>query len=440
MTISENFKKYFYNTGWLFAEKSVYLLAGFIIGIFVARYLGPSDFGILNYAISFVLLFGMFASFGMDFIVVRELISRKEDRDKILGTAFLIKLAGAFIVIFLIYGMLQLLGNDQTTVLLVMVISGGLIFQSFFVIDFYYQSQVRSKRTAIVRIAVVIIIALAKLLLIWKGMPLVYFGAVIFLEYMLYGLGFLLMYRLDRLLPRNWKWDSIFAKKVIKNSFPIFLSAVAVVAYQRVDQIMIMEMLGADASGNYAAAVRLTQVWFFLPTIITMSLFPAILQIKKESFEKYKNNLRTLLSFMLLLALIICIPIALLSPQIIKYTFGSEYSQAAGVLFIYAWVTIFVFIGAVRGKWLIAENLHKFLAIFGLIGLAINIIMNLVLIPRIGINGAAIASLCSQLFSSYLLFGFFSKTREMFKIQNKAILKIFNFSDYYKLMKLKKQS
>ena len=141
----KGFIKYFKNTSWVLIEKIIRFTVGLFVGVWVARYLGPERFGLLSYAQSFVGLFTVIASLGLDGIVVRELVKNNNLNDEIIGTAFWLKLIAAFGVLLLLAIAINFTSNDTYTNILIFIIASATIFQSFNVVDFYFQSKVMSK-------------------------------------------------------------------------------------------------------------------------------------------------------------------------------------------------------------------------------------------------------------------------------------------------------
>ena len=394
--LSDGFKKYFVNTGWLFFERIIGMAVSFFVGVYVARYLGPANFGLLSYAASFVGLFIALATLGLDGIVVRELVKDEKKRDELLGTAFILKIIGSVLLLGMIAIAVNFTTNDRFTNLLIFVIATGVIFQSFNVINLYFQSIVLSKYSVFAKTVSGILVALIKLVLIYCKKELIFFAIVAFIGNIILATGFIIMYAKQKLSLFNWRIKLNLVKNLLKDSWPLMLSGIAISIYMAIDQVMIKNMLDASAVGNYAVAVRLSEVWYFIPIAIASSVFPAIINAKKISEKLYYERLQKLYDLMVWLALGIALPIMLLSNNIVNILFGIQYQQAAGVLQIYIWATVFVFLGVASSQYLLAENYTKISFFRTLIGAIINIILNINFIPKYGINGAAIATVLSQ--------------------------------------------
>ncbi|HBY56716.1 MAG TPA: flippase [Candidatus Atribacteria bacterium] len=403
MQLSSGFKRYFVNTSWLFFERIIGMAVTFFVGVYVARYLGPANFGLLSYAGSFVGLFSAIAALGLDNIVVRELVKDEKRRDELLGTTFVLKVIGSIFVLTIIAIAVRFTNNDSFTNLLIFIIAIGTIFQSFNVINFYFQAKVLSKYTVYAQVFTTILCAAIKLLLIYFNMGLIYFTIVTLLQSIILASGLIVMYTKQKSSLLKWSINYGLAKNLLKDSWPLILSGIAISIYMKIDQVMIKNMLNTEAVGNYAVAVRISEVWYFIPMAITKSVFPAIINAKKISEKLYYERLQKLYDLMVWLAIGIALPIMLLSNNIIKLLFGIQYQEAAGVLRIYVWAGVFVFLGVASSQYLIAENYTKISFLNSLTGAIVNVILNITLIPKFGIKGAAIATVISYFVSVFLI-------------------------------------
>jgi len=399
----QGFMKYFKNTSWLFAEKILRMTVGLFVGIWVARYLEPEQFGLFSYAQSFVGLFAAIATLGLDGIVIRELVKDESRRDELLGTAFYLKIVGAILTILALYMAIHFTSNDQYTNMLIFIIASAVIFQSVNVIDLYFQSKVMSRYVVYANIISLFISSLVKIYLILNEAQLIAFAYVVLFDSFILASGFLYFYIYNRFSIIKWKFHIELAKSLLKDSWPLILSGMAIAVYMKIDQIMIKEMLDSSAVGQYAAAVRLSEAWYFIPMVISSSLFPAIVNAKKISEELYYERLQKLYDLIVWLAIAIALPMTFLSDWVVKLLYGSQYSEAGSVLMIHIWAGVFVFLGVVKGRWLISENLMKYYFYGAFFSSIINILLNYFLIPIYGIKGAAVATLIAQFSSAYLI-------------------------------------
>lgn len=406
---NKGFRRYSFNTAWVMSEKILRMFLGIFVISWIARYLGPQQFGLLNYAQSFVFLFTAISTLGLDSIVVRELVKQEDNRNKLLGSAFFLKLIGALVLLPVIGIAIQFTSNDSFTNLLVFIIAFATIFQSFNVIDFYFQSKVISKYAAIANSVTFGISSTIKILLILVNAPLVSFALMSIFDMAILAGGLALFYfsyvkKHDSDVFKKgflgWEFDKKTAYFLLKSSWPLMLSTIVITIYMRIDQVMIKEILDYQSVGQYAAATRLSEAWYFIPIAIVNSLFPAIINAKKVSNELYIKRLQSLYTLLVWLAIAVSILISFFGDSIVMILYGNDFSQAASVLIIHIWTGIFVFLGVAFSSYLIAENWPKKAFYRTLFGAIINIFLNLILIPTYGLIGAAFATLIGQLFAN----------------------------------------
>ena len=274
------------------------MIVGLFVGVWVARYLGPDKFGLLSYAQSFVGLFAAIATFGLDSIVVRELVKNESNRGKLVGTAFGLKLIGGFVTILVLAVAIFFTSNDAYTNVLVFIVASATIFQSFNVIDFYFQSKVLSKYVVIANIITLFFSSIVKIVLIVVEAPLIAFAWAVLFDSVVLALGFTYFYFQNHLSIKKWKFEKNAALSLLKDSWPLILSSIVVSIYMRIDQVMIKEMMDNVAVGQYAAAVRLSEAWYFIPMVVASSFFPAIINAKKQSEEIYSARMQRLYNLM----------------------------------------------------------------------------------------------------------------------------------------------
>ena len=421
----QGFMKYFKNTSWLFFEKILRMFVGLFVGIWVARYLGPERFGLFSYAQSFVGLFTAIATLGLDSIVVRELVKDESKATELISTAFYLKLMGAILTLLVLAIATYFTSNDRYTNLLVFIIASATIFQSFNVIDMYFQSKVLSKYVVFSNIISLFVSSIVKIILILIDAPLVAFAWAILFDSIVLAMGLIYFFiKHSTYEIKKIKFNKTIATSLLKDSWPLILSGVVISIYMKIDQVMIQEMLGNEAVGQYAAATRLSEIWYFIPTVVASSLFPAIVNAKRQSEELYYDRLQKLFDLVVWMAIAIALPMTFLSDMIVDILYGEQYSQAASVLMIHIWASIFVFLGVVSGNWFINENLQLLAFWRAFYGMIANIFLNLLFIKKYGIQGVAVATLISQIIAAYMFDLFNKNTRNLFLLKIKSLFMI----------------
>jgi O-antigen/teichoic acid export membrane protein len=432
---SQGFKRYFLNTSWMMSERVLRIFVTFFVVIYVARYLGPEHFGLLSYALSFTALFSAVATLGLDQIVVRNLVQDSEMKKNILGTALFLKITGSLFLIFLIYIAMQLTAGDNYTKILIMILALGMLFQSFNVIDFYFESQVIAKFSSYAKAGAMFGSSMLKIWLVYIKAPLLWFAWAFVLEHVLLAIFLVILYNDKKLEICRWQFEKKLAFKFLHDSWPLILSGFAIMVYMRIDQVMIKAILDSKSVGNYAVAAKISEAFYFIPLVICSSLFPAIIKSRQENKRFYLAGLQRLYDLMTWLGILIALPTTFFADYLISFLFGEKFFFAAGVLKIHIWACVFVFLGVACGKWFIAENLQRYYFYRTLSGAILNVILNLAFIPKFGIKGAAFSTVISQFSAAYLSMAFSQHSRKNFWLATKSFnllaapKRIFNIND-----------
>lgn len=404
-------RKYLANTGWLLAEQIVRCGLGFLFLVIVARHLGPEKFGLFNYALSLVLVFAVFVQLGIDDIVAREIIRRPGLRNEILGSVFAMKLSGCFFMCACLSVVLWWLGDGFETVILVAWMAGGYLFMAFQVANVYFQSQVLAKYGVIASLVAFSVFSLARVVFIILELPVSYFAFALFLDFMFTGLLLGIIFHVKVSPLFDWRFSMRVCRKLVRQGWPLFATALAGLFVSRIDQIMIKRLLGDSANGCYASAVMFSESWYFVPMAIAISFYPAIIEAKRRSCEEYDYQMRCLGEALVWLGIVVGIVGTLVAPLFIPLVFGGAFSGGSAVLQAHIWTGVFVAFSFARLRWLIIENLQAYLPLFLIVSGACCFILNLILIPRFGIQGGALAAVLSQFVNICLCPLMFNKTR-----------------------------
>lgn len=402
-------------------EKILRLVIALSVGVWVTRYLGPEQFGILSYAQSFVGIFAALSSLGLNDIIIRELVKNKDNDTVILGTSFGLQTLGSTVIMLILIISIYYNDNEPLTNKIIVILGLLTFINSFYVISSYFHSQVKSKFFAITGLLGIVISALMKIYLILDQFTLIYFVYVLAFDVLFLAAGQIWFYHKTGESILSWKFSWSVAKRLLQDAWPLILSGIIVSIYMKIDQVMIKEYLGNGEVGQYSAAVRLSEAWYFIPTIICSSLFPAIINAKLKDEKLYMDRLQKLYNLMVVLGAVIILPVLTLSDWMIQILYGEPFQRSAGVLNIHILGSVFVFLGVANQKWFISENFQAYNIICLGFGMLVNIVLNTIMIPRMGIMGAAYATLISQFVASVLAPVFFKKTRNSFFMMLKAL-------------------
>lgn len=387
---------------WLISHRFIKMILALIIGIFIARYLGPENYGILNYALSFVAIIAPLSTLGLNSILTRDIVNEPDSESIILGSAAILRLTGALVgTVIALLSVSLLRPNDNQMLLFVVIISASNLFQSIQVVEFWFRAKQKLSAFIISQISVVFLFTIIKALLIIFEFKLITFIIVFTLEITFnYGVMYILYNKFSE-YSSDWKFSKGRSLKLLSQSWPLILSAFAAIIYLKIDQVMLGTMISDEAVGIYAVAAKFSEVWYFIPTAIMTALFPSLLEKRKKSKTEYFEGLQKTLDLLAMIALIIAIPVTIISKPFINFLYGADYSLAGSILSIHIWASVFIFMRALLSKWLIAESLFHFSIITHGIGAVTNLILNFILIPRLGVFGAAYATIISYSAASY---------------------------------------
>ncbi len=390
---------------------------GLLVGVWVARYLGPSQYGLLSYAMALVGLFVAFSTLGLQSIMVRDFVNHPENSHITLGSGFLLRLAGGFLTFVLVLAIISILKPEDTLSRAIVAILGFIqILKAGEVVKYWFESQVQSRFVVWIENGVFLISAVFKVGMILLHAPLLYFVWISFFEAFIVAVLYFVLYKWKVGRITFWKPTLTRSKTLLKDSWPLILSGFAVAIYMRIDQIMIGEMLGNKAVGIYSVAVQISEIWYFIPMAIVASVFPILVKTKGEIEKIYYAQLQSLYDLMIWLSIIIGLFMTFFSFWIINFFYGKEYIEAVRVLKILAWAGVNVALGAVWSKWILIENKQKISLLGHIIGAVLNIFFNFVLIKLHGIKGAAIATILSYWLSAFIVYALYkpSKSYGMF--------------------------
>lgn len=415
-------KKILSNTIFLIFERVFALLLNLIVSIYVARYLAPEKYGILNYALSLVVLLIPLSKIAYDTIIVRELVNQKSRQSIIMGSAFGLRILGSLFSFGLILIISTLWINQKTNQYTLLVMSLMVLSQSFYVIDFYFQAQIASKFSVYSKSLAAVGAAFWSFLMIFLKADLIYFAFAYLIQEMLLVMGLIFFYQSRTGQLFYWKFEWQIARQQIKSSMPLIFSLLVIGVNLKIDQIIIDLLLDHESVGKYAAAAKISEAWYFLPAALLSSYFPEIVkQIKNQ--QAIKSKIINLCAIFFYIALSVALFSTLVADFLLVTIFGEAYMEAASVLKIHIWAGVFVFIGLPISKVLIAQKLEIYHVYGKSLAAILNVMLNITLIPAYGIQGAAWSTLISYAVGSFFSYVIFPKSRIYFWWQCKGILK-----------------
>lgn len=407
LNLSPTKEKVVRNVVWAVTGKVVTLLGGLLVGIVVARYLGPEQYGLMSYVMSYVALFQVLASFGMDNIEIREESKSPEERDKIIGTAFTLKIGFALITMMLVAGTAWIFEANSFTKWMIILYSFSMIANSFGVIRNYFTSLVWNEYIVKTEITRTLVGAGIKVGLLLLHAPLVWFIATVLFDTMLIAGGYLVSYRSKIDSVKKWTFDKELAKYLVKQSFPLLLSGAAIVVYTKIDQIMLGNMIDKSSVGYYTVAGKFVEICLFIPTILCQTITPILIKTYQNSRKDYTEKTTLFMNITVWGTIIMCLLIFIVARPLIRYTFGMTFVSASTILQVMIFKVVGYAHAQVTGTMIIIEKKQKLVVLRNIIGCIIVIGLNLIFIPKYGVIGAAISSVitafCTGVFSHLVI-------------------------------------
>lgn len=405
-------------------EKVFTFILSLVVSVFVARYLGPEDFGILSYAISVSSLFAIATHMGLSGLSVRELINNPKDHKEIIGTIFGIKFIAGLIAMVAFIAFIVLTGDEnEVEFWVLLIVSGTILLKPFEVADFWFQSKVEAKYSSIVRAISSISLSILRIILVFLGAQLLAFAAASLFQSLLIAFLFILFFIRKAEIPlKTLQFKLSKAKMLLGQGWMIMLGAVFTMLYLKIDQIMIRWLIDVEEVGVYSVATKLSEAWYFIPTVIVSSLFPKLLELRKKDETQFKSRFQQLFDFLFILALMLAIVVTFIAEPLIDFLYGTAYEEAAIILSIHIWAGVFIFMRAAFSKWILVEDAIAFSMITQGSGALSNIILNIFFIPLYGGIGAAIATILSYAMASYFSLFFYKKSRPIFWMMTKAFI------------------
>ncbi|MFP6667278.1 MAG: flippase [Pirellulales bacterium] len=414
------------NAAWLVFGRIARLTIGVAVSVWVARYLRPADFGLLASAIALVSILSVVGRLGMNPIVVRDLVRQPESARDLLGTILAIRVMSAVIgLATAIFVGWFYFGNHEAGTWLFVLVGLSLLPQSFFrSLELWFQSQINAKPLVVIETTSFVVTAAARIAMLAAGASLIYFATIPLLTaiFSALGLAWVLRSRMNRII--TFKPNLTMAGNLLRDNWSMMLSQVAGIIYLRIDQLMLATMKGTSDAGIYAAALRISEVWYFMPAAICISLKPALTRLRDNNRERYLQVLQGMFSTMTALALVVAIPITFLAAPAVDFLYGADYAAAAPVLVIHIWTALFVFWKRAQSEWLINDGYLKFGLCRALLGAVTNIALNAILIPQYGPIGAATATLVSCFVSVVPVNLLFAPARPILRMQLRSLLLI----------------
>ena len=408
------------NAGWLIGGKIAQMLINLVVGLLTARYLGPSNYGLINYAGAYTAFFASLCTLGINSVIVKELIDRPKAEGEVIGTTLVLRSISSFLSALTIIGVVSVVDADEpTTIAVVALCSIGLLFQLLDTFNYWFQSRLQSKVTAIATLVAYAVTAAYKVFLILTDKSVVWFALATSVDYLCIGVLLLLSYRKNGGEKLSFSWQ--YGKTLLGKSYHYILAGLMVSVYGQTDKLMLKQMINEAEIGYYSTAVSLCNVWCFVLAAIIDSVVPSIMQAHNENEETFKQRNRQLYAIIFYISVFVSLCFTVLAKPAISILYGEAYLPAVGPLRVITWYTAFSYLGVARNSWVVCKERQKYLVWIYLASAAINVLLNSLLIPSFGAVGAAWASLAAQICTTLVVPFFIPALRENSVLMLQAI-------------------
>lgn len=409
------------NAGWIITGKVVQMLLSFFIGILTARYLGPGNYGLINYAAAYTSFFASFCTLGINSVIIKDFVDHPREEGQAIGSAIVMRFVSSLLSAGMIIGIVAIVDVRETLTIAVVSLSTiSLLFQILDTFQYWFQAKLQSKYTAIATTIAYCIVSAYRILLLVQGKDVRWFAIANAVDYLAIAGILFVIYR--KTSGPKLSFSLKKGKELLESSKSFILAGMMVSIYACTDRLMLKHMLDETQVGYYALAVSVSNMWVFVLTAIIDSMYPVIMKLFHEDKEAFLKRNKQLYAIVFYMALAASAAITIFSKLIISLLYGDAYLPAVGPLRIVVWYTAFSYLGVARNAWIVSEHMQKYLKYIYVGSACINVILNLFMIPVMGTCGAALASLITQISTVLILPYFIKDLRPNAKMMTEAIL------------------
>lgn len=405
-------KRFIGNSGWMIGQQLYNMLLQLIVGSLSARYLGPSNYGLINYGASIISFFSIICRLGLDSVIINEMIKTPEKRGSYLGSALVMRLSTSIASLFCIMGIVRVLEPDNPALYIITGLqSFAVILQSYEVFTYWFQLNLRMKYVSIATMVAQTVVGVWRIALLATKASVYFFAFSSSIQYLVCGAVVIVFFCKEN-KGIKLQFSKSDAKLLIGNSYHFIISGLAVTFYSQIDKVMIGKALDPVEVGIYTAAATIATMWEFVPNALINSARPLIIELREKDYNKYLKRFQQLLLSITALSVLVGVLVTFLGRIAILILYGNQYLRATAPLSILIWSTGFAMTGTARGIWIVAEGYNKYTKYYIFIGAAVNFALNMLFIPLWGITGAAVTTLISQITVAFISPLFFKNTRQ----------------------------
>ena len=409
------------NAGWIIGGRLMNKFLAFLVGILTARYLGPANNGLLDYAAAYVTFFASLCTLGIPSVIIKNFVDHPQEEGQAVGTALVLRLAASLISVAVIIGIVSVADRGESLTILVVALSSlSLVFRAFETLKQWFQSRLQSKYAAFATVIAYVAISCYKIVLLIQGKSVAWFALATSVEFLTLAIFLLVVYK--KMGGPAFSFSREKAGQLLSASSSFIVSGLMISIYASTDKLMLKQMMDETAVACYSLAVTLSTAWGFVLEAVIDSAQPTILQAFDKDLAVFNKRNRQLYALIIYGSLAVSLPLCLLAEPIVLFLYGQAYAPAAAPLRIVVWYTVFSYLGGARNAWIVCENKQKYLKGLYFGAAVINVLLNLLLIPRWGAAGAAAASLITQISTTVILPVFIPQLRPNAKLMLEALL------------------
>ncbi len=422
------------NAAWIIFCRVFQAIINLIISMMTARYFGPSNYGLINYAAAVVAFFVPIMQLGLRSTLVQEYINKSDNEGLVLGTATVLNIASSLLCIIGVASFVLITNNNEKETIVVCVLySVVLLFQATEMIQYWFQAKLLSKYTSIVSLCAYAVVSVYRVVLLVTKQSIYWFAVANALDYLIISICLFWLYK--RLGKSKLSFSFTMAKLLLSRSKYYIVSSMMVTVFGHIGSIALEFFIDNEAVGFYTAAITAAGMTSFVFNALIDSARPMILSYKQTDEVKYKQSIVGLYSVVFYASLVQSAIFCIFAELIVNILYSNAYAETVLPLRIIAWYMIFSYFGPVRNIWILAEQKQKYLWIINLSGALVSVFLNVAFIPVMGVVGAAIAALITQIFTNVFMSYFIKPLRE----NNKLMIKGINPRNIYNILKLLKK-
>jgi len=414
-------KKLIKNFSWIMLDNVVRTIGGFLVAIWVQKYLSKSDYGIITLALAYIGMFSVLVHLGLGHIVIREIIRFPKLQRFYLGTSAVLKFIGALVAFLLINISTFLYEADPTVSFIIFLFSFQMFFNVSNVFNIYFQAKIITKYQTLSSSISYIISSLLKVYFILGEYPVEYFAYAYLADFMLAALFKYIFYQKIKSDIWHWRFSFKIAKQLLKNSWAIGMAVFLSQIHTNIDKLMIAEMLDKVELGIYGVSTMFSDYSAMLAPMLMAAVLPYLIDLRKNNPEFYQRRFQQILSLVTWSSIILCILGIVFGEHLFSFLYNGKYDAAYEPFVYNIWKFLFLVQMQMINIWLLNLNLQRFQLYTNLIGVVCNIILNYILISKYGIVGAAVATISTRIVIDWLSPLFFKQTREVTFISLKSL-------------------